>query len=84
MPEKLKDRFDKPEDLPLIGAVLPSRGGEPLIRQLFEPLGYSVEMARIPLDVNRQAGSIPIGAATPCFDGRGPQNPWSMFNAGSH
>ena len=30
--------------------VLPSRGGEPLIRQLFEPLGYSVELARIPLD----------------------------------
>jgi hypothetical protein len=34
--------------------------------------------------VNRQAGSIPIGAAIPCFDGRGLQNPWSMFNAGSH
>jgi hypothetical protein len=34
--------------------------------------------------MNRQAGSIPIGAATPCFDGRGLQNIWSMFNAGSH
>jgi hypothetical protein len=34
--------------------------------------------------VTRQAGSIPIGAATPCFDGRGPQDFWSMFNAGSH
>jgi 3' terminal RNA ribose 2'-O-methyltransferase Hen1 len=30
--------------------VLPSRSGEPLIRQLFEPLGYSVKLARIPLD----------------------------------
>ena len=29
--------------------------------------------------VNRQACSIPIGAATPCFDGRGLQNPWSML-----
>jgi hypothetical protein len=35
-------------------------------------------------DVNRQAGSIPMGAATPYFDARGLQNPWSMFNAGSH
>jgi DNA-binding transcriptional LysR family regulator len=30
--------------------VLPSRGGEAQIRQLFEPLGYAVELARIPLD----------------------------------
>ena len=31
--------------------VLPSRGGELLIRQLFEPLGYSLELKRIPLDL---------------------------------
>jgi 3' terminal RNA ribose 2'-O-methyltransferase Hen1 len=30
--------------------VLPSRGGETLIRELFEPLGYSVDAQRLPLD----------------------------------
>lgn len=30
--------------------VLPSKGGEHLIRELFEPLGYSVELERVPLD----------------------------------
>lgn len=30
--------------------VLPSRGGEALIRELFEPLGYTVTAARLPLD----------------------------------
>ena len=31
--------------------VLPSRGGELLIRQLFEPLGYQVTLERLPLDI---------------------------------
>jgi 3' terminal RNA ribose 2'-O-methyltransferase Hen1 len=30
--------------------VLPSRAGEPLIRDLFEPLGYSLTIVRLPLD----------------------------------
>jgi 3' terminal RNA ribose 2'-O-methyltransferase Hen1 len=30
--------------------VVPSRGGERLLRALFEPLGYSVELERSPLD----------------------------------
>lgn len=30
--------------------VLPSRGGEALIRELFEPLGYTVTAERLPLD----------------------------------
>jgi 3' terminal RNA ribose 2'-O-methyltransferase Hen1 len=30
--------------------VLPSKGGEQLIRELFEPLGYSLELERVPLD----------------------------------
>ena len=30
--------------------VLPSRGGETLIRELFEPLGYTVSAERLPLD----------------------------------
>ena len=30
--------------------TLPSRGGEALIRKLFEPLGYTVELERLPLD----------------------------------
>jgi 3' terminal RNA ribose 2'-O-methyltransferase Hen1 len=30
--------------------VLPCRGGEDLLRSLFEPLGYSVEAGRLPLD----------------------------------
>lgn len=31
-------------------AVLPCRGGEPLLRRLFEPLGYEVFATRYPLD----------------------------------
>ncbi len=31
-------------------AVLPSRGGEPLLRRLFEPLGYTVAVEGHPLD----------------------------------
>jgi len=30
--------------------VVPCRGGEPLVRSLFEPLGYEVEVTRLPLD----------------------------------
>lgn len=47
---------DRPElasqPLPLSAqiAVLPSRGGERLIRDLFEPLGYQVATERLPLD----------------------------------
>ena len=38
--------------LPLTAAVhgLPGRGGETLIRNLFEPLGYAVSAREIPLD----------------------------------
>ena len=38
--------------LPLQAALpaVPSRGGELLIRKLFEPLGYTVSTARLPLD----------------------------------
>lgn len=32
--------------------VLPCRGGEEMLRNLFEPLGYSLEVARHPLDPN--------------------------------
>ena len=31
-------------------AVLPCRGDEPFLRRLFEPLGYSVDARRLPLD----------------------------------
>lgn len=31
-------------------AVLPCRGGEPLLRQLFEPLGYTLDIEGHPLD----------------------------------
>jgi 3' terminal RNA ribose 2'-O-methyltransferase Hen1 len=31
-------------------SVLPSRGGEPFLRRLFEPLGYQVAVVRHPLD----------------------------------
>jgi len=30
--------------------VMPCRGGEPLLRELFEPLGYAVTARRLPLD----------------------------------
>lgn len=40
------------EPLPLTATlpVLPCRGGEPLLRALFEPLGYTVTAERLPLD----------------------------------
>jgi 3' terminal RNA ribose 2'-O-methyltransferase Hen1 len=50
-----KDRPDLVESaFPFVAklAVLPCRGGEPLLRKLFEPLGYQVEARRLPLDTN--------------------------------
>ena len=47
---------DRPElaatAIPLEASLpsLPSRGGEEMIRKLFEPLGYSVQLERLPLD----------------------------------
>jgi 3' terminal RNA ribose 2'-O-methyltransferase Hen1 len=39
--------------IPLVARLssLPSRGGEPLLRRLFEPLGYEVAVTTHPLDV---------------------------------
>ncbi len=48
-----KDRPDLVESaFPFVArlAVLPCRGGEPLLRKLFEPLGYQIEAHRLPLD----------------------------------
>lgn len=39
-----------PMPLELRIAALPCRGGEVILRQLFEPLGYEVEAERLPLD----------------------------------
>lgn len=41
---------DTPLPLEICIAVLPCRGGEPLLRRLFEPLGYQVTASRHPLD----------------------------------
>ncbi|MEA2522309.1 MAG: hypothetical protein QOI81_1955 [Actinomycetota bacterium] len=41
---------DQPLDLVAHIPVLPCRGGDDLLRRLFEPLGYAVEAAPIPLD----------------------------------
>ena len=43
-------------------ATLPSREGAGLIRQLFEPLGYVVDIQEHPLDVD-----FPEWGASPCF-----------------
>ena len=40
----------QPLDLEVSLPVLPVRGGERIVRRLFEPLGYDVETAPIPLD----------------------------------
>ena len=50
---KCKDRPELvAEKLPLEARldVLPVRGGEPILRAMFEPLGYEVEAVRHPLD----------------------------------
>lgn len=41
---------DTPIPLTVRLAVLPVRGGEPLLRRLFEPLGYQLSATRHPLD----------------------------------
>jgi 3' terminal RNA ribose 2'-O-methyltransferase Hen1 len=41
---------EKPLPLKATLAVIPSRGGENLLRRLFEPLGYAVTATRHPLD----------------------------------
>ena len=52
----LAGRSDRPElaDTPLALSaripVLPCRGGEPMLRRLFEPLGYNLQTTPIPLD----------------------------------
>jgi len=53
MTGKSKERqelADKPLPLEALIAVLPCRGGEDLLRRLFEPLGYEVAATRHPLD----------------------------------
>jgi len=54
MAGRCKDRpelVDRALDLCATLSVVPARaGGEPLIRELFEPLGYDVKVARHPLD----------------------------------
>jgi 3' terminal RNA ribose 2'-O-methyltransferase Hen1 len=48
-----KDRpelVDVPMPLEVWIAALPCRGGEAVLRQLFEPLGYAVEAEQLPLD----------------------------------
>ena len=44
------DAAERPMPLEARLAVLPSRGGEGLIRRLFEPLGYAVAIVPYPLD----------------------------------
>jgi SAM-dependent methyltransferase len=41
---------DQPIPLRAMLSVLPCRGGEEFLRKLFEPLGYRVSAARLPLD----------------------------------
>ena len=45
-PELVGERLDLRVDLP----VLPVRGGEDVLRRLFEPLGYQAEAVPVPLD----------------------------------
>jgi len=50
---RCKDRpelVEHPWDLEVVLPVVPARGGEPLLRRLFEPLGYTVEVERLPRD----------------------------------
>ncbi len=62
---------DRPElaarllDLEVHLPVLPARGGERLVRSLFEPLGYDVEAVAIPLD-----RSVPAWGASHYLDVR--------------
>ena len=47
-----KERPDAGQEIPLVVRlpVLPCRGGEAVLRRLFEPLGYTVQAQAIPLD----------------------------------
>jgi len=50
---KSKERQELAEtSIPLVAKlpVIAARGGEDLVRRLFEPLGYTLEIARLPLD----------------------------------
>lgn len=47
---KLPELVQTPLDLTAELSVLPSRGGEGLLRRLWEPLGYQLEVMRLPLD----------------------------------
>jgi len=48
--ERKPDLPDTPLPLEARIAAVPCRGGEPLLRRVFEPLGYDVEATRHPLD----------------------------------
>lgn len=48
--ESHRDLAAKEIPLEAVISVLPSRGGEELIRKLFEPLGYQIEATRLALD----------------------------------
>lgn len=70
---KSKERQQLAETLiPLVAKlpVIAARGGEDLVRRLFEPLGYSLEIVRLPLDARFPAwGESPyvaleLGATT--------------------
>ncbi|HEY1322005.1 MAG TPA: 3' terminal RNA ribose 2'-O-methyltransferase Hen1 [Streptosporangiaceae bacterium] len=58
-PELVDERLDLAARLP----VLPCRGGERLLRRLFEPLGYAVTARPVPLAVN-----LPGRGGSPYFD----------------
>lgn len=56
---------DRPLELVASIPVLPSRGGESLLRALFEPLGYVVTAERLPLDDQHpEWGASPYYAVT--------------------
>ena len=48
--DKLPERAANPLPLRIEVPVLPARGGEPLVRRLFEPLGWTVAAEQVALD----------------------------------
>lgn len=60
--ESHKDLAETAIPLEAVISVLPSRGGEDLIKKLFEPLGYEIETTPITLDEN-----FPEWGASPYF-----------------
>jgi 3' terminal RNA ribose 2'-O-methyltransferase Hen1 len=54
---------DTPFELTTTIAALPCRGGEPVLRQIFEPLGYLVTAESLPLD-----STFPAWGPSPYFD----------------